>query len=70
MVAGPVVVPDASVLLKWVLRTPDEEGPEPSLAVKSAWMQGAIEIVVPTLWVYEWATRRPEAAGRPGRFTR
>jgi predicted nucleic acid-binding protein len=52
-VATPVVVPDASVLLKWVLRSPDEDDREPSLALKAAWLDGAVEIVVPTLWVFE-----------------
>lgn len=51
--AGPVVVPDASVLLKWVLASPDEEDRSPALALKTAWLDEAIEIVVPTLWVFE-----------------
>jgi predicted nucleic acid-binding protein len=51
--AGPVVVPDASVLLKWVLRSSDEDDRSPALALKAAWLEGAVEIVVPTLWVFE-----------------
>jgi predicted nucleic acid-binding protein len=51
--AGPVVVPDASVLLKWVLRSPDEEDRSPALALKAAWLDEAVDIVVPTLWVFD-----------------
>lgn len=53
MRAGLVVVPDASVLLKWVLPSADEADQAPSLALKSAWLNGTIEIVVPALWIYE-----------------
>ena len=51
--AGPLVVPDASVILKWVLPAPGEEGRDPSLALKTAWLNGTIELVVPTLWAFE-----------------
>lgn len=51
--AGEFVVPDASVILKWVLPAPDEESRDTSLALKDAWLDGRIEIVVPTLWVFE-----------------
>jgi predicted nucleic acid-binding protein len=51
--AGPVFVPDASVILKWVLRDPTEEGRAPALELKSAWIDGALELVVPTLWLFE-----------------
>lgn len=51
--AGAIVVPDASVILKWALPGPDEEGLEPSLALKAAWLAGTVEVVVPTLWVFE-----------------
>jgi predicted nucleic acid-binding protein len=51
--AGPVIVPDASVLLKWVLASPDEEDRSPALALKAAWLEEAVDLVVPTLWVFE-----------------
>jgi predicted nucleic acid-binding protein len=51
--AGPIIVPDASVLLKWVLASPDEEDRSPALALKSAWLEETIDIVVPSLWIYE-----------------
>jgi len=52
-VAGPLVVPDASVLIKWALRSADEEPRESSLALKDAWLRDEVEIVVPTLWIFE-----------------
>jgi predicted nucleic acid-binding protein len=52
-VAVPVVVPDASVILKWMLQGPDEAARDPSLALRDAWLEGALEIVVPTLWIFE-----------------
>ena len=51
--AIPIVVPDASVILKWMLRGPDEGVLESALALRDAWLEGAIDIVVPTLWIYE-----------------
>jgi len=51
--SGPLFVPDASVLLKWALRSPDEESAESALALKSAWLQGRVEIAVPSLWAFE-----------------
>lgn len=46
-------VPDASVLLKWVLRSPDEADADRALALKSAWLGGACELAVPSLWIFE-----------------
>ena len=48
-----VVVPDASVLLKWILRSTDEPGRDQALELKEAWLNDACDIVVPTLWVFE-----------------
>ena len=48
-----VVVPDASVLLKWALRSDEEPHRDRALALKTAWLDGQCEVVVPTLWVYE-----------------
>jgi len=47
-----IVIPDASVILKWVLKT-DEDHVEKALALLSSWVAGETEIVVPSLWVYE-----------------
>ncbi|MGH9254957.1 MAG: type II toxin-antitoxin system VapC family toxin [Vicinamibacterales bacterium] len=48
-----MLVPDASVLLKWILRSKDEPDRDRALALKSAWLEDACELVVPSLWVFE-----------------
>jgi predicted nucleic acid-binding protein len=48
----PIVVPDASVILKWVLKM-DEDHVEKALALLSSWVAGETAIVLPSLWVYE-----------------
>ena len=48
-----VIVPDASVLLTWVLRSEDEPDRDRALELKTAWLEDACELVLPTLWVYE-----------------
>jgi predicted nucleic acid-binding protein len=48
-----LVVPDASVLLKWVLRSDDEDDQDRALALKAAWIAGSCQILVPTLWAFE-----------------
>jgi predicted nucleic acid-binding protein len=53
MKAGVVVVPDASVLLKWVLESTDEENRDRALELREAWISGSCEIVVPSLWFFE-----------------
>jgi predicted nucleic acid-binding protein len=54
-VAGPLFVPDASVLLKWVLNADDEPETGRALELRSAWLADACEVVVPSLWMYEVA---------------
>ena len=48
----PVLVPDASVLLKWALQS-SEEGRDLALALKDAWLGGRCRLVVPSLWIFE-----------------
>ena len=48
-----VLVPDASVLLKWILRSDDEADRDRALELKTAWVADACELVVPSLWVFE-----------------
>lgn len=50
---GIVVVPDASVLLKWALRSDDEPDSARALALKTAWLNEECQLVVPSLWVFE-----------------
>ena len=49
-----IVVPDASVLLKWVLPT-SEEGRDTALQLREAATTGEITLMVPPLWLYEVA---------------
>ena len=48
-----IVVPDASVLLKWIIPGDDEPGVESALELRNEALAGSIELVVPQLWVYE-----------------
>ena len=61
-----MLVPDASVLLKWILRSKDEADRDRALELKAAWVADACELVVPTLWVFEvgnvLALKHPAAA--------
>ena len=50
---GTILVPDASVLLKWVLNSPDEEDARQALALRTAWVEGRYRLVVPSVWAYE-----------------
>lgn len=48
-----VLVPDASVLLKWILRSDEEPDRDRALELKTAWLDDTCELVVPSLWVFE-----------------
>ncbi|MBN1652310.1 MAG: type II toxin-antitoxin system VapC family toxin [Deltaproteobacteria bacterium] len=48
-----ILVPDASVLLKWVLNSSDEPDRERAVAFRSAWLEGEFELLVPSIWAYE-----------------
>jgi len=50
---SPLVVPDASVILKWALASEDEEDRDRALALRDAWLAGECRVLVPSLWVYE-----------------
>ena len=53
MTATPVVVPDSSVLLKWVLESEDEQDRDHALDLRESWLSGRCSIVVPSLWFFE-----------------
>lgn len=55
MKALPIVVPDSSVLLKWVLESEDEEDRDRALDLRESWLSGRCLIVVPSLWFFEVA---------------
>ena len=48
----PVFVPDASVILKWVLRF-REDSAEKAQLLRSAFLEGKCRLVVPSLWYFE-----------------
>ncbi len=48
-----IVTPDASVLLKWVLPDDDEQDTDVALLLRDETVAGAIDLVVPQLWIYE-----------------
>ena len=62
------LVPDASVLLKWVLPPADETDVETALALRDSIASGGIRALVPDLWVCEvgntLARRFPDRASR------
>lgn len=51
--AVPLVVPDASVLLKWVLPSDDEPNADKALQLRTAILDDAVHVIVPPLWIYE-----------------
>jgi predicted nucleic acid-binding protein len=61
-----IVVPDASVILKWVLQPEREPDTGSALRVLEAFLEAIIEIRVPSLWRYEvgniLAVKRPRTA--------
>jgi len=66
--AVPVVVPDASVILKWVLPSEDEPDLERAIVLRDAIVTGDVHARVPALWLYEvgntLARRFPDRAER------
>lgn len=50
-----VVVPDASVLLKWVLPTHDEDDLERALTLRDAIVDESVDALLPSLWLFEIA---------------
>lgn len=49
----PVIVLDASVLLKWTLDSTGEEDREKALAIRQGWLGGRHRIILPSIWAYE-----------------
>lgn len=47
------VVPDASVLLRWVMPGPPEEDAQKALQLRQAALEGVVVLRVPSLWIYE-----------------
>lgn len=51
--AAPLVVPDASVILKWVLPSDDEPDADRALVLRDSILDEDIRVLVPALWLYE-----------------
>jgi predicted nucleic acid-binding protein len=49
----PLVVPDASVILKWVLPSDDEPDADKALVLRDAILEEDVRALVPALWIYE-----------------
>lgn len=49
----PLVVPDASVLLKWVLPSDDEPDADKALLLRAAIQNEAVHVLLPGLWLFE-----------------
>lgn len=49
----PLVVPDASVLLKWVLLSDDEPDADKALLLRAAIQDETVDALLPALWLYE-----------------
>lgn len=47
------VVPDASIILKWVLPHEDEPYSRQAHAIGQAFYDNEVDLLVPSLWVYE-----------------
>ena len=48
-----IIVPDASVLLKWVLQRDEETDSTAALRLLESYTDGQIDIQLPSLWRYE-----------------
>lgn len=51
--AVPLVVPDASVLLKWVLPSDGEPDADKALRLRAAILDDTVHAILPPLWIYE-----------------
>ncbi len=48
-----LVVPDASVILKWGFRAPEESDRDKAGRLLDAWLDGKVEFLLPRLWAFE-----------------
>ncbi len=45
-----ILIPDASVILKWTIGLESERDQEEAINILNAWVAGKIEILLPELW--------------------
>lgn len=59
-------VPDASVILKWVLGDEQEPDQDMAVGILNAWVKGEVDLSTPVIWQYEVGNflgrEMPEAA--------
>lgn len=48
-----ICVPDASVILKWVLPAEEEPYADAAEAIRDAFVAGDLDLLVPSLWLFE-----------------
>ena len=48
-----ILIPDASVILKWTIGLESERDQEEAINILNAWVAGKIEILLPELWAFE-----------------
>jgi predicted nucleic acid-binding protein len=53
MITSNLYIPDASVILKWVLDSPNEADKDAAFVLLNSWVAGECEFVLPSLWAYE-----------------
>lgn len=62
----PGYVPDASVILKWVLGDEQEPDQDMAVGILNAWVKGEVDLSTPVIWQYEVGNflgrEMPEAA--------
>ena len=51
--AGNIIIPDASVLLKWGLDTLEEGDREQAVLLQNEWLDGRIDLLLPRIWAFE-----------------
>ena len=51
--AGKIIVPDASVLLKWGLDTLEEDDLEQAALLQEEWLDGRVDLLLPRIWAFE-----------------
>ena len=49
----PIIIPDASVILKWAFRSPKEQDLEKAMDILNLWLEGKVEMILPKLWAFE-----------------
>lgn len=49
----PIIIPDASVILKWAFRSPEEQDLEKAMDILNLWLEGKVEMILPKLWGFE-----------------